>query len=198
MATNKTIKSFEISANIPNESFHVFLNVIHFEDKKRIITDGRFLAAVGTEYPEALENVNMRKDFTIEEGNFPNWRRVVPSVDDVQAADKYQAVNKPNDDTFDSCVKSYKLNTTKKDRYVNICNDGELLGKVNTKYWDMVLEFAKAFSNAVLYVGAKEEDRKCWKMATDNDSSFLLVMPCWNAEDTDFVFDIKTKELKVN
>lgn len=191
----KTIKSFDIASNIPTTD-RDFLNVVHYEDKKRIITDGRFLVALSSAYPEAMEGVNIMTNFAVagELLKFPNWKRVIPDTDEGYKTVSFGENISLNDDV----IKSYKLNKNKKDKFINILDDGYLLGKLNTKYWDLLLEFIRLFDGDVkIFVSDDVNMRRAWKVEAA-DQSFFLVMPCADEFNFDYSFDIKTGELKVN
>lgn len=55
-----------------------FISGVHYEDGLAVATDGKVLAVERAECPEEWEGKTIGRDLAEVEGQFPNWKKVVP------------------------------------------------------------------------------------------------------------------------
>lgn len=55
-----------------------FIGGVRYEDGLAVSTDGRVLAVERADYPKEWEGKTIGRDFAEVEGQFPNWKKVVP------------------------------------------------------------------------------------------------------------------------
>lgn len=178
----KRIRKFSLENYIPE--YHDRLDGIHYEDKKRIVTDGHYLIAVQTFYPKEMENVTLYKDFGCwkEKKVFPNWKRTL--VDISQGYEYYDM----NADDLSLC---YKL----KGSCIRFKDSGKTIGFISPKNLDVIIEFMNKFKSSRIYI--PDDMHSAWKIVTDCTEIFMLVMPMCDCAFVPYEYNIARKSLTI-
>lgn len=165
-------------------------SVIHYEEGNRIVTDGRYMLLVPSEYDAEKEGKNFDKDGNPygSDGYYPKWKQILPKLDEkvayrdsrtlvIEEKDKYGLDNSLKE----LVLKADRLEGKKKyDNYHGvICltdreNEGDnvfyTVAMVKT-----IARFLKVFPDANFYVD--EDKEKMSVLKDDRSGAMLLAMP---------------------
>lgn len=163
-----------------------FLMGVYHKDGLKVMTDSRILLAVKESYSPDLEGVILSKNMEKIDGQFPNWKKVVPDMSN------YKEI------TFNLSEKRYKSIKTLVDlqRKINGIkkHKGELLKDalykiadncfINFEYLKQIFEVITNY-NIKVYIDKDTPNNKAVVFKTD-DSCLFLIMPLFNADTEGF------------
>lgn len=150
-----------------------FMNGVYHEGGAKIATDGRILVMAKSEYDTKFEGVILSKSLVPIDGQFPNYKRVLPDFSKMEKAEFDLAEVKKELKEFDSMLRIHKKLTSKPSAY--ILSNGSC---VNVDYLKKIIHFAECYSDSVLYV-SNENTRVCVLASgdVDNPTAMCVFMP---------------------
>ena len=160
-----------------------FLQGIYHTEGLKVMTDARILLAVKENYDPSLEDVILAKDMSKIEGQYPNWKKVVPDMSNYKEIE-FTLTEKKYKDIKTLVDLQRKINVTKKHKNVKLTDCYYKMAEncfINFEYLKQIFQVVTNY-NVKVYIDSTEPNRRAIVFKTDDDSCLFLVMPLCNAE----------------
>ena len=151
-----------------------FLNGVYHEEGFKIATNGRILVMVKSDYEEKFEKVILHKSLVPIEGNFPNYKRIIPDFSKMHKIDFDFMELKKNMKENEGVIKIAKKEDSKFPFIYKMPN-GCLMSYENLQ---KLIHFMECYPDSKVY--AFEDNKKMLAFVsgkTDSYNALLLVMP---------------------
>jgi len=151
-------KVFDITKCASTDTTKYFMNGVFYSEGFKVATDGRILAVIKAEYSEALEGKIFKADNTEIDGQFPNYKRVIPDDADLVKTDW------PGMELIGAARKM-------PGHAINI--NGRFLAP---KHWAVIYNFAETFGEPEMFIAKNEPEHKA--IVFKKNDNMIVVMPC--------------------
>ena len=152
-------KVFDITKCASTDTTKYFMNGVFYSEGYKVATDGRILAVIKADYSEALEGKIFKADNTEIDGQFPNYKRVIPDDKDLVKVE---------------CPGMEIIGAARKMPGHAININGRFLAP---KYWAVIYNFLESFGgDAEMFIAKDEPERKA--IVFKKWDNMIVVMPC--------------------
>lgn len=168
---------------ISTDQARYFLTGIYHKDGLKVMTDSRILLAVKENYDPSLEGVILAKDMSKINGQYPNWKKVVPDMSNYKEI-TFNLTEKKYKDIKVLVDLSRKINGTKKHKNELLKDALYKIAEncyINFEYLKQIFQVVTNY-NVKVYIDSTEPNKKAIVFKTDDDSCLFLIMPLFNAE----------------
>jgi len=151
-------KVFDITKCVSTDTKKYFMNGVYYSEGFKVATDGRILAVIKADYSEALEGKIIKADNTEIDGQFPNYKRVIPDDADLVKTDW------PGLELIGAARKMPGHAININDRFLA------------PKYWAVIYNFAETFGEPEMFIAKNEPEHKA--IVFKKNDNMIVVMPC--------------------
>lgn len=167
-------KALDLYKFVSTDKKRYFMNGVYHEDGFKIATNGSILAMVKSDYEEKLEKVILHKSLIPIEGNYPNYKRVIPDLTKMKetAFDFHRAKDSMKE--IEGIIKIAKKQNSDLPCIYKMPN-GSILSYENLQ---KTIHFLECYPDSKMYTN--EDNQKAIAFVsgkTDSYEALLLVMP---------------------
>ena len=154
-----------------------FLTGIYHKDGLKVMTDARVLLVVKESYDPSLEGVILSKDMEKINGQYPNWKKIVPDMSNYVEI-PFTLTEKKYKDIKVLVDLQRKINGTKHknimltDSYYKMAENCF----INFEYLKQVFEVVNNYQ-VKMYIDSTEPNKRAIVFKTDDDACLFLIMP---------------------